>query len=464
MKTSSVNVTRFDIIFLLCLGIYILFFSWYSILKMNTFQMNHDLGIFSQALWSTAFEGRFFFNSLENSINNGVTSHFGVHTSPILVVLLPLYAILPGAQTLLVVQTILLGLGAVPIYITAKKYIGESGAVVLSLIYFLYPALHGVTLTDFHEIAFLPLLLGFFAYACIFKRNIAILILGLICLMIKEDVAVIILFASLYGVYLYRNQDQNSFRTYLTLLIVSAIWVIIAFFVIMPAFSPMHELVSTTFISQYYQVSADSNFDLIPRIVYLIEIFIPLLFLPLLSPEILVISIPPFAEIFLSQSGFFNIGAQYSSLLIVPLFFATIFSLQKIQKKVAGNTHHLFEILLLALLVSNIISCCLYSPAVTINPILEASEDMHADSEWFIKGVSQIPGNASVSTQANLVPFFSERMYLYEDQINNADYVVFLTKFVNSKSYVDRVQEISRSYKCIYRENGLYIFKRSSLS
>ncbi len=463
MKTPSVNVTRFDIIFLLCLGIYILFFSWYSILKMNTFQMNHDLGIFSQALWSTIFEGKFFFNSLENTINNGVTSHFGVHTSPILAVLTPIYAVFPGAQTLLVVQTILLGLGAVPVYITAKKYIGDAGAVVLSLLYFLYPALHGVNLTDFHEIAFLPLLLGFFAYACIFKKNILIFILGLLCLMIKEDVAVIILCASAYGIYLNSKEDRNSFRTYLSLFIISAIWVISAFFVIMPAFSPVNELISTTFISQYYQVSADSSFDLIPRIVYLIEIFIPLLFLPLLSPEIMVISIPPFAEIFLSQSGFYNIGAQYSSLLIVPLFFATIFSLQKIQRKIAGNRHHLFEILLLALLVSSVISCSLYSPAVTINPILEASEDMHADSEWFIKGVSQIPGNASVSTQANLVPFFSERMYLYEDQINNADFVVFFTKFVNSKSYVDRIQDISHSYKCIYRENGLYIFKRSNL-
>ncbi|WP_181391826.1 DUF2079 domain-containing protein [Methanospirillum lacunae] len=426
--------------------------------------MNHDLGIFSQALWSTVTEGTFFFNSLENTINAGVTSHFGVHTSPILAALLPVYALAPGVKTLLVVQSILLGLGAVPIYLTAKKILGNPGALIISLVYFLYPGLHGVNLTDFHEIAFLPLFLGFFLYACVLQRTRWIFLFGLLCLLIKEDVAVIILCASLYGVYVSRIQNRICFKTFLVLSIISAAWVIAAFFVIMPAFSPVHELISTTFISQYYQLGTHSDFDQMPRIIYFIELFGPLLFLPLLSPEILIISIPSFAEIFLSQSGFFNIGAQYSSLVVMPLFFATIFSLRKIQKKTDGNTHHFFEILLIGLVASSVISCCIYSPAVTINAILDAPEDMHADSDWFIKGVSQIPDTASVSTQANLVPFFSDRMNVYEDQINNADYIVFLTKFVNSKPYVDGIQDITRSYRCIYKENGLYIFKQTSLT
>lgn len=464
MKFVSAHLTRFDYCFLGFLIVYVLFFSWYSILKLNTFQMNHDLGIFSQALWSTLSEKTFFFNSLENTINGGVTSHFGVHTSPILATLLPVYTLAPGVETLLIVQTILLGLGAVPVYLIAKKILGETGGLTLSAVYFLYPGLHGVNLTDFHEIAFLPLLLGCFLYACVLQKNRWILIFGLLCLMIKEDVAVLILCASLYGVYISRIQNRNGIKTFLTLSIISAAWVIAAFFVIMPAFSPVSEVISTTFISQYYQLGVHSNFDPIPRIIYFIQLFGPLLFLPLLSPEILIISIPPFAEIFLSQSGFYNIGAQYSSLVIMPLFFATIFSLRKIQNKTNGNVHHIFEILLIGLVLSSVITSCIYSPAVTINPILDAPKEMHADSEWFVKGVSQIPETASVSTQANLVPFFSKRMNLYEDQINNADYIVFLTKFVNSKSYVDRIQEIAHSYRCIYKENGLYIFKKISLT
>ena len=180
----------------------------------------------------------------------------------------------------------------------------------------------------------LPLLLGFFLYACVLQKNRWILLFGLLCLMIKEDVAVLILCASLYGVYISRIQNRNCFKTFLTLSIISAVWVIAAFFIIMPAFSPVHELISTTFISQYYQLGAHSTFDQIPRIVYFIELFGPLLFLPLLSPEILIISIPSFAEIFLTQSGFFNIGAQYSSLVIMPLFFATHLLLsEKFRKK-----------------------------------------------------------------------------------------------------------------------------------
>jgi uncharacterized membrane protein len=460
MNSFRNTISRFDIFFLLCLGIYILFFSWYSLLKMNTFQMNHDLGIFSQALWSTLYDGSFFFNSLENTINGGVTSHFGVHTSPILAALLPIYSVWPKAGTLLIVQSILLGLGAVPIYITAKKLINEPGALVISLVYFLYPGLHGVNITDFHEVAFLPLLLGGFLYACIFRKNYWIFIFGLVCLTIKEDVAVIILFASLYGTWTYWRKNEDIFRIYLILVIISVIWIIAAFMIVMPAFSPAHELVSTSFISQYYQLSGDTNFELIPRVLYIIQILLPLMFLPLLSPEILIVTIPSFAEILMSQSGFYNIGAQYSALLIAPLFFATILSLKKIQTKQKTSTTHYFTITLFLLLLSSIPSFCTYSPAVTIDSILDAPDSMHADSDWFIKGTTLVPDNASVSTQANLVPFFSERRQVYEDQINNADYIVFFTKFVNSQTYVDRIQEITSSYLCIYKENGLYIFER----
>jgi hypothetical protein len=77
-----------------------------------------DLGVFDQVLWNTS-QGRFMASTL--SLDRCVPhSFFGDHFSPILVALVPLYWIAPHPETLLVVQTIALAAGALPLYLLAR--------------------------------------------------------------------------------------------------------------------------------------------------------------------------------------------------------------------------------------------------------------------------------------------------------------------------------------------------------
>jgi len=92
-----------------------------------------DLGIFTQSLSST-LKGCFFYNTVEYQWY-GVSSHFGVHNQPLLLLILPLYALFPSPKTLLILQAFALA-SSIPIaFELAREELGERGAFVLTLLY-----------------------------------------------------------------------------------------------------------------------------------------------------------------------------------------------------------------------------------------------------------------------------------------------------------------------------------------
>ena len=90
--------------------LYIIFFSIICILKYNNFLYNAlDLSIINNVLYNT-LHGNTLYSSIQGH------SYLGDHFTPILFLILPVYAIYQSPITLLVLQTIFLGLAALPIY------------------------------------------------------------------------------------------------------------------------------------------------------------------------------------------------------------------------------------------------------------------------------------------------------------------------------------------------------------
>ncbi|HEX7670759.1 MAG TPA: DUF2079 domain-containing protein, partial [Polyangiaceae bacterium] len=120
----------------------------------------------------------------------GGGSHVTGHFDPLLVLLSPTFLIYPFAETLLVLQTLWLASGAIPVYLLGRHHVGHRGAgVALALAYLAYPALHGVNLFDFHSIALcIPPLLWFLYFLEQERAGAAYLTLGL-CLLVREDVS-----------------------------------------------------------------------------------------------------------------------------------------------------------------------------------------------------------------------------------------------------------------------------------
>ncbi|PKN48661.1 MAG: hypothetical protein CVU63_04390, partial [Deltaproteobacteria bacterium HGW-Deltaproteobacteria-20] len=99
-----------------------------------------------------------FFNALSghpfrcpaNVMPTGDWSSLKGHAELSIYVLLPIYALYPRAETLLVLQSTLIGLAAIPLYLTVARHTPRILAAAVALCYLLFPSLHGANLFDFH--------------------------------------------------------------------------------------------------------------------------------------------------------------------------------------------------------------------------------------------------------------------------------------------------------------------------
>lgn len=87
-----------------------------------------------------------------------------------LYMLLPFYAISPGAHTLLWIQATLIGLTAIPIYLLARLRLGALSGLGFALVYLLMPAVQQPNFYDFH---FSPLGMFFLAWLLYFAASLA---------------------------------------------------------------------------------------------------------------------------------------------------------------------------------------------------------------------------------------------------------------------------------------------------
>ncbi|MCI4347545.1 MAG: DUF2079 domain-containing protein [Thermoplasmata archaeon] len=115
-----------------------------------------DLGIFQQSLWTTAHDGRLLYYTAELPWNHS-GSFLGVNFSPVLFLLVPLYAAWPDPLVLFIVQAVLVAASAYPLYRLLLRRVSPWIATLLVSIYLFSPPILGALLYDFHAEAFVPL-------------------------------------------------------------------------------------------------------------------------------------------------------------------------------------------------------------------------------------------------------------------------------------------------------------------
>src|SRR5205823_4599595 len=81
-----------------------------------------DLGNMVQTVWSTA-HGHFL---RMTDLHGDQISRLAAHVDPILVLFVPLWWLWPSPQLLLVVQALVVSLGAVPVFLLARKHLGAA--------------------------------------------------------------------------------------------------------------------------------------------------------------------------------------------------------------------------------------------------------------------------------------------------------------------------------------------------
>ena len=161
-------------------------FTWYF--TRLSLQIHHglgtaafDFGLYDQGMWLLSLFKVPFVTLMGRNL-------FGDHTSFILLPLVPLYWLHPGAGTLFFLQSSAIAAGAIPVFLYARRRLhSEAAALLLALCFLVNPALNWGNLEGFHPDAFLSTLLGFAIYAALTERWRMYVLCVVLVALVKED-------------------------------------------------------------------------------------------------------------------------------------------------------------------------------------------------------------------------------------------------------------------------------------
>lgn len=426
---------RIWVLLLLLILVYVVTFSALSIVRHNNFYSStFDLGIMAQVTWNTA-HGRWFETSIDRATNTElIGSYLGNHVRPILLFLAPLYWVWPDPRLLLVLQSVALGLAALPLYFVVRKQTGDAwAAFVVSCGYLTYPALGFLNLVDFHPVAFsIPLIM--LAYWALQEERMGLFwVAVLLSLSVKEELVVPV---AAWGVVNLLWGKRR--RVGLGLVILAGVWAILCFGLIIPAFNEGQPYrFWQLWIKFLGGVNSDqggtaqsigsASFETIA--LYLIHLFLPLGFLPFLGSTSFLVALPSLAYLLLGERpAFHSVGYQYPAVLIPWFFLAVSEGLRRLHRPSRRRLYRLG----LAFMVFGTLGI-----NIALNPIyLYAREGMFQPEphhDQIAEALAQIPPDAGVATINRLGPQLSDRRVLVAleypapfrlDHLEMVDYVL----------------------------------------
>lgn len=285
-------------------ALYALFFSAYTMQRHAAFQTSaFDLGNFDQAIWNTAHGRPFALTNIPD-----VTIRLAHHVEPILLLIAPLYWLWSDVRVLLILQSVALAAGALPLFWYAARRVGEGPALLFAALYLLFPALQGVNLFDFHAVALAPLFL-LLAWSWLDERRDGpFLLAGLLAAATKEEISLLVAMMGLYALLIQRR------RFGLLPFVAGVGWFLFVLEVISPAFNVAGQHEFMGFYGQWGDSALTVAFNLLTRplalldwltdpvrLAYLRDLLTPTLGVSLLSPHILLIAAPSLAVNLLSS-------------------------------------------------------------------------------------------------------------------------------------------------------------------
>ncbi|HMR67268.1 MAG TPA: DUF2079 domain-containing protein, partial [Anaerolineae bacterium] len=219
---------------------------------------------------------------------------------PILLPVALLYRLYPKPETLFIIQTVVVALGAIPVYALARyKLQSEWLGLVFALVFLMFPAIQGATLLDFHAVTMAPtfLLAAFFYLER--RRPGRFALFAALAIACKEDMTLLVLMMGLYALLINRQ-----YRLGLTTLGLCLAWAALAVFVIPPLFAGTDNI-----HWDRYGHLGDSPLDIVLNLVrrpwlfsdhlravnaldYLRLLLSPTAFLALLNPITLLLALP----------------------------------------------------------------------------------------------------------------------------------------------------------------------------
>ncbi len=461
--------------------VYIIVVSSVAISRHYAFRTNAwDLGIYSQSLYTTLNHGKLFYYTTELP-GNPSGSLFGIHFSPFLFLLVPIYAIFQNPVTLLVLRPIAVSIGLIPLYWILREKQLNSRLVTsfLAIIYVVYPPINA-PISNFDVEVFLPALFLFSIYYLMKGKLLYSYIFVVLSLMVNEFVPLIVMAMAVYFFLLHRGEIFDGLRSKkltknaifcVILLLSGLLWFTLAGAVI-THFNPNAlstkwewgelgsspgEIVTNIVTNPAKAIQVLFN-DGQSKFLYITSLFGPLAFLSFLDPLTLIMTLPWLMASLLSVNPlYYAIGTQYPAFVSPFLFVAAINGIKKL-----GNisSRDILRTIGFLMSVSLIISILLLPTSGDFS--VTTAEDTTR------LALDKIPSTASVSVMPELYPHVCNRLEVYPYFQSGVDYVLvnvyswWYTATLPRPAHVAprwRDAEIGAEYGIVVNANGVLLYK-----
>lgn len=446
----------------------------------------YDLAIKAQVIWNT-FQGDWFASSIE------VSHYLGDHVQLIFLLLAPFFALWEDVGVLLIIQALLLSLGALPVYRIARRTLDNQPlALVFAAAYLLFPLIGFVNRFDFHPVVFsIPFLLAAFDllegdhpwWASLFV---------LLALALREEVGLTVFAFGLYVAIFMRRRGLGLLWAG-----VGLVWSLTAVFVVIPYFRGG----ASDTVGRYGWLGEDPvamlgtlltrpglvlDHLLQPfRAAAVAKLLLPLGFLALLAPAPLLATLPALAYNLLSETpSQSSIYFQYLAPTVPFIFIAAIQGAARVRRWLTPRltTRQATAVLSAWIALGTLLAWALDNPFTqTIDepyfPVY-ALEQL-SDGAAFREAVALLPPDAPVATMMGYAPHVALRpeLHLFYDRLKleqrpfgfpQTDYLLLnLTDLrwgVNARMFYHAIETAigQFGYEALYFKNDVLLLARGA--
>lgn len=437
------------VLVVLAVAAYAAFFSYSTVVHhRNVLSSSLDLALEENVIWNAWHSGALF----RTTPYGGPTGNLvGEHAAYLSYAIAPFYAIHKSAETLLVLQSLLIGGAAIPLYLVARRYLGPWLSGLVAIAYIFYPPVHGSNLYDFHYPPLAPFFLWFTFYFVLARRNVLAAVFAVLTLSVREDVSVGL---AILGLLLVLTERRTK----------AGLWLAgagVAYFVAMKlVIMPLQRGGHEAFIHQYAGLVPEGSrgfsgvmktvlgnpvFTLgvvleKDKLLYLLQIFLPLAFFPLRRPVGLLCCVPGFLFTLLSTGyrPLYQISFQYTAHWTSYLFIVLIVNLawlgrQSLPRGHAGAAWR--RAWILAISIAMLVTSYQFGALIQHNAVRggfgiyhfgTTAEDRERRRTLY-ELLAMVPAKAKIVSSENVVPQVSNRAFAYTLRlgIEDAEYLLF---------------------------------------
>lgn len=412
----------------------------FSIINYESFLVTYDHGLFNQVFWNSV-QGKLFQSSLSSAASSASLIdrqlsypsyiHLGQHFVIDFLLWMPLYALFPSPVTLIVLQVTLIAAAGIVLYFLARHYLSVPLSVTIAASYYGANGVIGPALGNFYEHCQIPLFIFSLLLALEKQRWVWFWIFAALTLGTREDAGI-----SLFGIGVYLILSRRYPRVGAALCAVSFSYVVLITGTIMPMFSvDSSRLYLANYFRKFVKTETPSTLELLwaivsqpqiiiqvlltnlsRRILYLLGHWLPLAFVPVITPSAWIMTFFPLSVLLLqvfNQSAT-SINTRYTLAVIPGLFYATILWWSQHSEKFKPRLHRFWlgciGLSVLLTYTSNPHRALYFISPYSIQPWVYQSLSAQLEHAADLKTVfNSIPQDASVSTSGYIVPHLSGR-------------------------------------------------------